>query len=68
MSEKDFKKLLGSRILGEANDLKRTIESLASELGMDAGKMQAVIRGEASVEEARAIIAVRGCEIPRRCL
>ena len=32
MSEKNLKKLMGKRILSEANDLKRTLPTLANEI------------------------------------
>lgn len=53
-------RLLGARILSEANDLKRTSEALADELGLDHDHVARVIRGEAGVQAALALIARMG--------
>ena len=41
-----YRRSLGARILSEANDLKRTSESLANELGYDHEDIRRVISGE----------------------
>jgi hypothetical protein len=50
-----YLKALGARILAEANDLKRTPDSLARELGLDAGLVRRVIVGEADRAAAEAL-------------
>lgn len=47
-----YRKALGARILSEANDLKRTREALAAELGIPQATVDAVIAGDAAVEQA----------------
>ncbi len=48
-----YRKLLGARVLSEANDLKRTRQALASELGKPQAFVDAVIDGTASVADAQ---------------
>ncbi len=48
-----YRKLLGARVLSEANDLKRTRQALASELGRPQAFVDAVIEGTASVADAQ---------------
>lgn len=55
-SQRKYLRAVGARILSQANDLKRTPETLALELGLDLEKIQAVIQGDASVEEARIVV------------
>ena len=43
MTQKELIKSLGKRILSEANDLKRTISSLASEIGLQMDILQKII-------------------------
>ena len=45
-------KLIGSRLLAEANDLKRTIESISEEIDIDLSELKRVVNGEASYKEA----------------
>ena len=51
-TERDFLKYVGSRILSEANYLKRTSESLAAELSMPLDEVRAVINGQAGLDAA----------------
>jgi methylphosphonate synthase len=51
-----FLKSLGARILGEANDLKRTPEALAAELGISFDVVESVIAGRAGLEAARDVL------------
>ncbi len=53
----DYLQSLGARILGEANDLKRSTEELAGELGVEAETVAKVIAGEADVETARRLVS-----------
>jgi len=55
-SQTDYLRALGARLLSEANDLKRTAEALASELGFEEGQINAVLAGESDVETARAVL------------
>jgi quercetin dioxygenase-like cupin family protein len=58
MTEKQrqiYLKRLGARILSEANDLKRTPEAMASELGLGEEVVLSVMRGESSLEDARSL-------------
>lgn len=52
----EYLKAIGSRILGEANDLKRTPEALAADLGRNFADVQAIIEGRAGLTEARALL------------
>ena len=51
MTPTAYTRALGSRLLSEANDLKRTPESLASELGMPVSHIQAAIAGQLNPED-----------------
>lgn len=55
-SRKAYLKALGARILSEANDLKRTPEALAKELGWEFEAVKAVIAGAADVEAAHRLV------------
>ena len=55
MTPTAYTRALGSRLLSEANDLKRTPESLASELGMPVSHIQAAIAGQLNPEDYRAL-------------
>ena len=52
MGNASFAKALGHRVLSEANDLKRTPEALAKELGVPLDHVLAVIEGRAGEEGA----------------
>ena len=60
MNEGELKKLMGSRILSEANDLKRTPEALADELGIDEEKLTRILKGEGALSEIHEIIEKMG--------
>ena len=47
---------LGSRVLSEANDLKRTPEALAAELGFDLATVRGVIEGRADLGTVRDLV------------
>ncbi len=51
-----YLKALGARVLSEANDLKRTPEALARELGLSQERVNQVISGEATESDARSLI------------
>jgi mannose-6-phosphate isomerase-like protein (cupin superfamily) len=55
-NERKYAALLGARILENANDLKRTPEVLATELGLDEAVVCTVIAGKADVATARALL------------
>jgi len=54
--EKRHLKQIASRLLSELNDLKRTPEVLASELGIEHSQIKAVFDGQADREQAYALI------------
>ena len=55
-TEQQYLKSLGARILSEANDLKRTAETLAAELGFSLDQVQDVIAGESNRATAHAVL------------
>ena len=55
---------LGARIFSEANDLKRTPETLAAEVGMDFDTVQAVIEGRAGPDAADVLIRAMATVYP----
>jgi methylphosphonate synthase len=63
-SEDAYLKALGARVLGEANDLKRTPEILASELGFDAAVVDAVIAGQADEHTAQQLLRAMAARYP----
>jgi methylphosphonate synthase len=50
-SEKNQVKLIGQRLLAEANDLKRTIPTIEMELGLPKGKLDLIKKGETALSE-----------------
>ena len=64
MSSQQLKQLLGRRILSEANDLKRTITSLASEIGYDENKLNNIVKGECHIDETYEVINRMGKHYP----
>lgn len=57
-------RLLGARIVSEANDLKRTSDALADEIGLDRDHVRRVMRGDGGVEAAREVISRMGQRYP----
>lgn len=55
-SQQAYLQALGARILSEANDLKRTAEALASDLGIEESRLDAVLAGRSDLETARGIL------------
>lgn len=55
-ADKAYAKRLGSRIFSEANDLKRTPDALASELGCDIDEVRRIIDGEADIDASKALL------------
>lgn len=53
MTASPYNRALGARLLSEANDIKRTPESLAAELGMPLDHIRGAIRGELDLIEYR---------------
>ena len=60
----EFKKQLCARILSEANDLKRTIPALATDLEMDVAKLHFVLSAEAPLSEIYDVIDKMGQRYP----
>ncbi len=56
MIESEYLKSIGARILSEANDLKRTVESMAADLNIDSKYLQRVIDGDCIKEDAFKVI------------
>ncbi len=65
-SERDskYRKALGARILSEANDLKRTRQALAAELGIELKLVDSIIDGRASLEEAHKLVRSMAAHYP----
>jgi len=63
-SDDIYKKKLGARILSEANDLKRNIQALAADLGMDEELVQRAVNGEESLEVQYSIVEKMGETYP----
>jgi len=57
-------KMIGARVLSEANDLKRTPAALASEMGVETRWVDAVIRGDCSLLEARDFVFAMSETLP----
>ncbi len=51
----DYAKILGSRLLSEANDLKRTPEIMAAELGLEVAFIRSAFAGETGDAEVQAL-------------
>jgi len=60
MSTKKHLKLIGSRILSELNDLKRTPESAASDLNIEISELNKILDGTSSKKETYAFIDKMG--------
>lgn len=58
--KKKYLKLIGSRILSELNDLKRTPESAASELNIEISELNKILDGTSSKKETYAFINKMG--------
>ena len=56
MSNSDYLKGIGSRIFSEANDLKRTVASMAGDLNIDIAYLQSVINGNCKVKDTFNVI------------
>ncbi len=59
-----YLKALGARVLSEANDLKRTPEALAKELGLDCAVIDAVIAGRADEQTAQQLMQAMAARYP----
>jgi len=64
MSKKKLVKSLGKRILSEANDLKRTVNALANDIGIDEDFLMRIINGECELKESYEIIRKMGTIYP----
>ena len=60
MNQEQLTKKLGKRILSEANDLKRTIGSLASEIGLQKDILDKIINGQCELEDSYGVIKKMG--------
>lgn len=59
-----YLRLLGARILSEANDIKRTPEALAAEIGLDLDHLKAVIAGKADRKAAESVLIAMANKYP----
>jgi uncharacterized RmlC-like cupin family protein len=64
MVSKEHLKKIGSRIFSEANDLKRTPETLAKDLGMKPQDVQNILDGERPIEDTYSLVARMGSTYP----
>ena len=64
MNQEQLTKKLGKRILSEANDLKRTIGSLASEIGLKKDILDKIINGQCELEDSYGVIKKMGSVYP----
>ena len=62
--EDAYLKRLGGRVLSEANDLKRTPQALAAELGWEPDEVARIIAGNSSVESARQLLVAMADAYP----
>jgi hypothetical protein len=62
--QSNFKKILGSRILSEANDLKRTWKALASELNIEEAYVKRILEGDCEESEIYELIRKMGDYYP----
>jgi len=60
MENKEYLKIIGARIKSELNDLKRTPESAAEELKINPDKINAIINGNANIEDTYMLIGKMG--------
>jgi hypothetical protein len=60
MKNKELTKKIGARILSEANDLKRTISTMAKEINLEEEKIKLIINGECELEESYGLIKKMG--------
>ena len=60
MNDKSYLELMGARIRSELNDLKRTPEAAAEELGIHAEKINNIIKGDCNFEDIRMLIDKMG--------
>lgn len=60
----NFLKLQGAKILAEANDLKRTVEALAKDIGLEPAQVQNVVDGKATWEVTQDVLTRMGRTYP----
>lgn len=68
-TEQDIKiavRKIGQRFLSEANDLKRTFDSISVELGIEVSRLNKLESGDASIEEAMALAQLFADNYPVR--
>ena len=64
MSDNGLTRLIGSRILSEANDLKRTVDALATELDLEFELVQRVVCGDCDLSETYQVVDLMGKRYP----
>lgn len=60
MKNKELTRKIGARILSEANDLKRTISTMAKEINYEENKINLIINGECELEDSYNLIKEMG--------
>ena len=63
MNELD-QKLLGARILSEANDLKRTLPAMAKDLGISESSLKEAVQGKCSIDDQIHLVKKMGEKYP----
>jgi len=64
MVKNEYLKSIGARILSEANDLKRTVQSMADDLSIDYEFLQRVVNGDCAKEDTIKVIELIGNTYP----
>ena len=60
MKQEQLVKKIGKRILSESNDLKRTLDSLANEIGVEKAKLKRVVNGQCELSDSYSVIRKMG--------
>ena len=62
--EKELVQKIGQRFLSEANDIKRTFESICDELNLEISRFEKIISGQSSYEEAVELAQIMALNFP----
>ena len=60
MKQEQLVKKIGKRILIESNDLKRTLDSLANDIGLEKAKLKRVVNGQCELSDSYSVIRKMG--------
>ena len=64
IQEKELVKKIGQRFLSEANDLKRTFKSICDELALEEHRLEKILSGESSYDEAVKLAQILSSNYP----